>query len=92
MVIQCTQLLNRKLPPVLQLHVLLVMGVEGVQARILQAKHIDESEFFYNLIADMLRFFETGSCSFDTAETIEVTKLLVASIKAKANPDQWLEI
>ena len=51
-----------------------------------------KSDFFYDLIADMLRFFETGSCSFNTEETLEVTRILVASIKAKASPDQWIEI
>ena len=34
-----------------------------------------QSPFFEGLIADMLRFFETGKPGFDPNETLEVMKL-----------------
>ena len=40
------------------------------------------SPFFVALIADILRFFETGTVSFDTAETLEVMRVREAAILA----------
>lgn len=51
-----------------------------------------ESDIFKGLIKDILTFFETGKRSFDSAETLEVNKILVSAIKAKACPDEWIEI
>lgn len=50
------------------------------------------SDTFGGLIKDMLRFFETGVTSFDGSETLEVNRIMVAAIKAKNEPDTWLEI
>lgn len=38
------------------------------------------SPFFMNLIADIIRFFDTGEVSFDTAETLEVMKIREAFV------------
>ncbi len=51
-----------------------------------------ESDFFVFLIKDVLRFFETKTPSFDTRETLEVNRILVAAIKAKNTPNEWIEI
>ena len=42
------------------------------------------SSFFDGLIADMLRFFESGKTSFDPAETLEVMKLRDMALAAVA--------
>ena len=49
-------------------------------------------DFFKNLIADMLNFFETGKVSFDPAETLEVMRLRDAILKADATENQWLDV
>lgn len=41
-----------------------------------------QSDFFRTLIADIIRFFDGGEISFDTAETLEVMKIREALIKA----------
>lgn len=46
-----------------------------------------KSPFFNGLIADMLRFFETGKTSFDPVETLEVSRLRDAVLKATETPD-----
>ena len=46
-----------------------------------------KSPFFDGLIADMLRFFETGKTSFDPAETLAVSRLRDAVLKATETPD-----
>ena len=43
------------------------------------------SDFFKLLIADILRFFESGESSFDTAQTLKVMKLREAVLKACAS-------
>lgn len=50
------------------------------------------SPFFKNLIADMIRFFETGIVSFDTEQTKAVIKLIEASIAACGNPECTIQI
>lgn len=40
------------------------------------------SPYFNDLIADILRFFETGTVSFDTAETLEVMKIREGAVRA----------
>ncbi len=51
-----------------------------------------KSPFFDGLIADMLRFFETGKTSFASAETLEVSKLRDAVLTATENPDKEIEV
>ena len=51
-----------------------------------------KSPFFDGLIADMLRFFETGEASFDPVETLEVIKLRDAVLAATENPDTTVEV
>ena len=50
------------------------------------------SAFFVSLIADILRFFETGVCSFDKAETLEVMMIREAAILAADRPGEWIEL
>ena len=50
------------------------------------------SKFFDNLIADILRFFETGDTSFDPAETLEVMKIRDALIAGKRLPGEVIPI
>lgn len=40
------------------------------------------SDYFKLLIADILRFFESGETSFDTAQTLKVMKLREAAVRA----------
>lgn len=40
------------------------------------------SPFFYNLLADILRFFEEGKTSFDVTETLYVMQVREAAVKA----------
>ena len=51
-----------------------------------------KSPFFDGLIADMLRFFDTGKTSFDPAETLEVSRLRDAVLSATENPDREIEV
>ena len=51
-----------------------------------------KSPFFDGLIADMLKFFETGATSFDPAETLEVMKLRDAVLKAVETHDAEIEV
>ncbi len=46
------------------------------------------SPFFNNLIADILRYFEEGTLSFDSEQTLEVMKLRGGAIKASKSPDK----
>lgn len=50
------------------------------------------SDFFILLIKDIIKFFETKTPSFDTNETLEVNKILVAAVNAKHSPDEWIKI
>jgi hypothetical protein len=49
-----------------------------------------KSPFFQKLIADMLRFFEDGTVSFDPAETLEVMKIREGAVKASRSPGEWI--
>ena len=51
-----------------------------------------KSPFFDGLISDMLRFFETGETSFDPVETLEISKLRDAVLKATENSDTTVEV
>ena len=51
-----------------------------------------KSPFFDGLIADMLNFFETGTPSFDCAETLEVMALRDAALATVENPGEEIEV
>ena len=51
-----------------------------------------ESDFFSNLLKDILNFFETGKLSFDGKQTLEVIKVRDAVIKAKGNCGEWISL
>ena len=51
-----------------------------------------KSPFFDGLIADMLRFFETGETSFDPVETLEISKLRDAVLAATENLESVIEV
>ncbi len=51
-----------------------------------------KSPFFDGLVADMLNFFETGTASFDVAETLEVMSLRDAVLKSTEHPGEEIEV
>jgi len=51
-----------------------------------------KSAFFAGLITDMIRFFEEGTVSFDSAETLEVMKLREGAIRAIEMNGEWLSL
>lgn len=61
---------------------------EGKNTELITVK----SDFFGGLIADVLRFFEEGTLSFNPEETLEVIKLRGYAIKASQEPDKEIEI
>lgn len=50
------------------------------------------SPFFVSLIADMVRFFESGETSFDGEETLEVMRLREAALIASEAPGKWIDL
>ena len=50
------------------------------------------SPFFNALIADILRFYDEGTVSFDPAETIEVMRVREAALRAMNTLDEWIMI
>jgi hypothetical protein len=50
------------------------------------------SAIFNRLIADILRFFEEGTVSFDTAQTLEAMKIRDAILVAAQNCGQWVKL
>lgn len=50
------------------------------------------SKFFVNLIADIIRFFETGETSLATEETLEVMRIRDAVITGKAKPGEKIRV
>lgn len=50
------------------------------------------SAFFNHLIADILRFYESGETSFDTQQTLEVMKIREAVIEGKNCLGEWKSI
>jgi hypothetical protein len=50
------------------------------------------SDFFGGLMADMLRFFEEKTVSFDTKETLEVMAIRESALLACESEGQWVEI
>ena len=56
-------------------------------------KHIPvKSDFFVNLIAEIIRFFNTGVLPFDSAQTLEVMRFRSALLQAENLPDNWIDI
>ena len=51
-----------------------------------------KSPFFDGLIADMLNFFETGATSFESTQTLAVSRLRDAVLTAVENPDKEIEV
>ena len=50
------------------------------------------SAFFKGLIADMVRFFEEGTVSFDGGETLEVMKIREGALRATETPYTWVTL
>ena len=50
------------------------------------------SPFFKHLMADIVRFYEEGTISFDPAETLEVMRVREGLLKATKSLDAWIEI
>ena len=50
------------------------------------------SDFFKNLLADILNFYKTGETSFDVKQTLQVIKIRDGVIKAMENTGKWIEI
>ena len=50
------------------------------------------SDFFKDLIADMVRFFGEKTVSFDTNETLEVMRIRNGVILAMQTPDTWVDL
>ena len=46
--------------------------------------------FFPALLSDILRFFETGECSFDPKETLAVMQLREMILAAAQNAGEWI--
>ena len=51
-----------------------------------------ESAFFKGLIKEMLVFFDSLKQPFESSQTLEVNRIIVAAIKATAKPDKWIKI
>lgn len=50
------------------------------------------SDFFLNLITDILRFFENGNLPFDSQQTLEAMRLRSGLLKAEQTPGKWIEL
>ncbi|MBR2646742.1 MAG: Gfo/Idh/MocA family oxidoreductase [Clostridia bacterium] len=50
------------------------------------------SDFFGAQMADVLRFFETGEVSFDSAQTLELMKIRDGILKSKAEAGVWVKL
>lgn len=51
-----------------------------------------ESDFFKNLVADILRFYNEGTLSFEAEQTLEVMKLRESAIKAFKETGVWIRL
>lgn len=51
-----------------------------------------ESDFFANLLSDILRFYVTGETSFDVNETLQVMKIREAVVKGVSNIGKWITL
>ena len=50
------------------------------------------SDFFKNLIADIINFYETGEYSFDTKETLNAMKIRTGAIAAMDKLNEWITL
>lgn len=50
------------------------------------------SDFFQNLLCDIIKFYDNGETPFDTNETLEVMRLRTAILQAESNEGEWIEI
>ena len=50
------------------------------------------SPYFQALIADILRFYDEGTVSFDVEQTLEVMRVREAALRAMETPDAWMAI
>lgn len=50
------------------------------------------SPFFVGLIADIVRFFDSGILPFDTVETLEVMRLREGALRAAASLGEWIDL
>lgn len=50
------------------------------------------SDYFRHLLADILRFYEEGTVSFDGGQTLEVMKIREAVLRAKEQGGEWVKI
>ena len=69
-----------------------VYMADGVQGGVRPVYTEVTSPFFEGLIADMLRFFEEGTVSFDAAETLEVMGLREGAILAGERMGEWIDL
>lgn len=51
-----------------------------------------KSEFFPALLRDILRFYESGTVSFDPAETLEIMAVREKALAALLTPGEWLNV
>ena len=51
-----------------------------------------DSDFFKSLMADIIRFFDEGTVSFDVAETMEAMRVREAALKAMDTLGTWVSI
>ena len=50
------------------------------------------SDYFGGLMADMLRFFEEGTPSFDPTETLEIMRIREGALLACQRLGEWIEL
>lgn len=68
-------------------YTLMAIPVEGKFSRKVVA-----SEFFVNLLRDIIHFFETGEKSFDSAQTLQVMAVRDALLQAEMQDGQWVTL
>ncbi len=49
-------------------------------------------DFFKRLLADILRFFNSGEVSFDTAQTLDIIKIRGAVVEGKEKLGEWIAV
>ncbi len=49
------------------------------------------SKFFVNLIAEVIRFYESGNLPFDSQETLEAMRVRDALLKGEKSMGEWIE-
>lgn len=64
--------------------------VENAEGKPVYAKM--QSDFFKNLLKDILRFYKTGEASFDVKQTLAVMKIREAVITGKNKLGEWIAL